>query len=134
MASVRACLSICASCEPHNRVFINSDNGKSVTLRGWPILSPDGISVVATSVDLVAGFSPNGLEVRTLKGNALVKELRQELSWGAKDPSWLQSDVIEATKVCVDPNYQLVARGMLRVMRRDGRWTLPAEGCPPARE
>jgi hypothetical protein len=121
-------------CESAEYLLISSDNGKGATLRGWPILSPDGKSVVATSVDLVAGFSPNGLEVWTLKGDALVKELRQELSWGAKDPRWLQSDVIEVTKVCVDPNYQLVERGMLRAVRRDGRWTLPAEDCPPARE
>jgi hypothetical protein len=68
-------------------------------LVGEPVVSPDRQRVVATSLDLVAGIRPNGLEIWRLEDRFVTLEFSSRSEeWGPSDAAWVDAATIVFTQ------------------------------------
>ncbi|HEY8366868.1 MAG TPA: hypothetical protein VIL57_06950 [Bacteroidia bacterium] len=72
--------------------LINRKNGKEKIIFGKPYLSLDKSKIVCINSDLVAGFTFNGIELYTIKGDSLQTEFVLETEWGPSDLKWLNEN------------------------------------------
>jgi hypothetical protein len=82
--------------------LLNSKTGLRTPANGVPVVSPKGDRMVATSVDLSAGFIPTRVEIWKIQGNNLVSEYAYEFTeedWGPGDPVWVGDDRIVLPKI-----------------------------------
>ena len=116
--------------EGERYALIHAERGDTLWLPGEPVTSPSGRWLASASIDLVAGYNPNALEIyRVLPtGFSLAQEFTPE-GWGPASPVWVSDDTLRITRTVVeftDSIDQYVGTPAF-VVRRDGRWTLAAE-------
>lgn len=97
---------------------------------GPPVVAPDRGRFVTASVDLVAGYDPNGIQVWSLArgGPRLEWGLDGGDAWGASDPVWIDARTVEFTRHVADtgdPDRAREVRTRL-VLREDGIVLRPA--------
>lgn len=110
-------------------VLVDERSGNQTHVMAPPLLSPDGRRFAAASLDLEAGYGPNGLQVWSVTGLGprLEWEITGGESWGASDPAWLGPDVVEFTRHTVVPRRPEPVRARMRlVLSPDGLHLSPA--------
>ncbi len=69
--------------------LINAETEKSYSISGFPVLSPDQERIAAMSLDLEAGYLPNGIQIWQVKKKTLEMEYSiNPTEWGPSDPAW----------------------------------------------
>ncbi len=84
--------------EGHALYIINEKTGEKTTVWGVPVFSPDLKKFVCVSMDMEAGYSPNGIQIWEKRGNSFVKKYEKSLEWGPADPEWKNNKNIKLIK------------------------------------
>jgi hypothetical protein len=86
--------------EEYNYLLIDAETGDITHLWGMPVVSPDGKFFIAGNCDLVATFTPNGLQLfKSTHKPGLVGE-KELVDWGPEELKWLDDKTL-LTKVKV---------------------------------
>lgn len=76
-------------------MLLSQQDGTETYVWGDPAFSPDGRYFICGSVDLEAGYSPNGFQIWANNEGTLVKQWEQELNdWGAERLVWTRDNKI----------------------------------------
>lgn len=76
-------------------LLINQHTGRRTRLWGRPVLAPDGTHLVTSNSDMEARYSPNGLQVWSLKsGIPLLRWNRVVNTWGPEEVRWLNDKTL----------------------------------------
>ena len=113
-----------------NGYMIISPIGTQRQIIGPPVLSPDQRRLLATSIDLHAGYNPNGLEIFNVeRGYSIVELSLRTDQWGPTDAAWIDADTIEFTQVFTDDQgLKEFQREGARLVRTLSGWSFePAE-------
>lgn len=107
-------------------LLIDSRNGEQLAIYGDPILSPDGSRLVASNIDMVAMFDPNGLQVIRLTEKGPVEEFALNPEpWGPVDPQWADDRRITFTKrIVTGDNFAHEDQPGALVLTEDETWQL----------
>jgi len=78
--------------------LVNEKTSKKITIWGTPVFSPDKKRFICVSLDMEAGYNPNGIQVWEKKGDSFIKKYQKELEWGPANPKWVDSNTIKMTR------------------------------------
>lgn len=111
-------------------LLVNAATTDQTHVVGPPVASPDRSRFVATSVDLGAGYDPNGIQVWSLAGGFPRLEWGVDggSGWGASDAVWIDAQTVEFTRhvnTTGDPERTRRIRTRLR-LEEDGITLRPA--------
>jgi hypothetical protein len=81
-------------------VLLHEQTGATTTVHGFPAVAPGGRRIATASVDLIAGYDPNRIQVWRVTDTHLEVEWSLEggPKWGASDPVWHGPDVVTFTR------------------------------------
>jgi hypothetical protein len=84
---------------------IHGTTGQQSKMRGYPAISPDKKHFATMSVDMIAGFNPNEVEIWQVNGGEIKKlaSIKGE-KWGPDGIRWVKPDRLEVKKVCNSPD------------------------------
>jgi hypothetical protein len=86
-------------------ILLDGVSGDRTLSHGIPVLSPDTTHFVAASQDLVAGYSPTGIQIWRIAGRRIELEFsslsdhRRLPSWGPAKPFWLDTSRIRFDRI-----------------------------------
>lgn len=112
-------------------LMVSDRTGSRTYLPEAPLFSPDGTRFASFSMDLVAFYNANKLQV--WKVSPEKPELEWELDvdrelgpnpWGPSDPRWIDGRTIEFVKNEPTDHPYVLRRSRMRLRLRDGRWAL----------
>ncbi|MDR0776094.1 MAG: hypothetical protein LBE81_05590 [Azonexus sp.] len=79
--------------------LLDGKNGKTTTVGGEALLSPDKARFVVANFDINAGWSPNILSVWRIEGEGLIREFSVEPDgWGATEMVWKNPSTVKFLK------------------------------------
>jgi hypothetical protein len=80
-------------------LLVDDGTGSVTRLPNWPIRAPDGDRFAVLSLDLVAGYGPNTLQVWTFDRGTPTREWETEPSqWGPREGHWASADTLRFTQ------------------------------------
>jgi len=84
--------------------LLDKDNGEKIHVWGVPVFSPDKSHFVTNSIDLVAGYQHNGMQLFEVKDSkvSLVWEFEISDEWGPEDIRWIDNETLAIQKSIVD--------------------------------
>lgn len=91
--------------EGSSYLLINEKTGEGIRLWGEPIFSPSGNKFITTSVDLEAGYNPNGFQVGQKRGDTYVLIHQRNVTSGMLDPVWVDENTFYFKRPAPPPNY-----------------------------
>lgn len=105
---------------------IHHETGRSADIIGYPVASPDRQRFAAVSMDLLAGFSPNGVELWRIEGGRLHREARFDTDWGPANAKWRSADSLVVDKFCENDEKPGTTKpcGSADLSRASGVWML----------
>lgn len=81
--------------ESFGYILINQTTGKEVYLWNKPVLSPDNKYLLIGSLDIEAGFIPNGFQLWSIENDSLKLQWEKEIeNWGAEKLIWTNDNHI----------------------------------------
>lgn len=79
----------CSLYESYNVWIINKQNADTLITINYPKVSPDKKKFICANLDLVAGFTTNGIELFKIENNKYILNGLRELSnWGPEEVMW----------------------------------------------
>jgi hypothetical protein len=100
--------------------LVDAASTDQTQLRGPPVVSPDGSRFATVSLDLEAGYDPNGVQVWrvTEYGPRFEWGIDGGDAWGASDPAWVAGDALEFTmsRPTAEPGRYQRTRMVLRIL------------------
>lgn len=108
---------------------IHGKSAQQSVLRGYPVLAPDQQHFATMSVDMLAGFNPNVVEIWQMNGGEFKKlaSIKGE-KWGPDGLRWINPKLLEVKKVCnnPDPEHQeiILQCGIVMVAPGKDGWAL----------
>lgn len=105
---------------------IHHESGRSADIIGYPVASPDQRRFAAVSMDLFAGFSPNGIELWRVEDGRLHREAHFDTDWGPTNEKWRSPEHLTVEKRCESDENPGTTRpcGSAELSRSGGVWTL----------
>lgn len=104
-------------------ILVNGASGARVDLWDEPHYSPDKRRFVSASEDLVARYSPNGIQVYSFDASSFTQESEMKLEWGPADPVWTDNNRVVLTRYdLVDPGDHLPFEAVLEF--KDNKWVV----------
>ena len=89
--------------ESYDYILVDQEDGTETRLWGYPILSPDKKNFLTSSVDLEAGFVPNGFQLWSVEEKKPVKVYEVNLAdWGFTNMIWTNDNHIIAEQTIRD--------------------------------
>ncbi len=84
--------------------LLNKDNGEKINVWGVPTFSPDKSHFVTNSIDVVAGYQPNGIQLFEVNAGKATLVWKFEVSeeWGPENVRWIDNETIAIQKSSVD--------------------------------
>ena len=102
--------------EGYQYLMINSKTGKETFICGPPAVSPNKKYLVASNLDLIAGFVYNGIEMYDIEADSLKLNWRRELTkWGANEIAWINDHTLIAKKQQQDSVTQKFLDAYIRI-------------------
>lgn len=111
--------------EGHKILFVNMQTGSITEFWRMPVPSPSGKKLCAASLDLVAGFDENGLQVYRVVKGSLAREFEMKLEgWGPSDARWTDEDSIEMIKntKLKECNPDCYKQSKIKLIFKGGNW------------
>jgi hypothetical protein len=112
-------------------LLVDAKTTNQTHLIGRPVLAPDGTRLAAASLDLVAGYNANGVQIWELleQGPVLAWEVSGGMSWGASELRWMDDSTLDFTMHRPSPSDPTVtSRAAMRVrILEDGLHLDPVE-------
>ncbi len=103
---------------------IHGKTGQQSKMVGYPVIAPDNLHFATMSVDMLAGFNPNAVEIWQVNGGDIKKlaTIKGE-KWGPDGIRWVKPDQLEVKKVCnnSDPQHQEIILQCGTVMIAPGK-------------
>jgi hypothetical protein len=103
-------------------LLINGDNCHKKLLWDEPVFSPDRKHFICSSVDMEAGYNPNGIQLWSKEGNRYVKIFEDQLTWAAANPRWINNTTIEFTRYDGYPGHYMEFEAELKY--NGNKWVL----------
>ncbi|MBN2402484.1 MAG: SH3 domain-containing protein [Spirochaetes bacterium] len=102
--------------------LINEYNCEQIEVWEAPVFSPDKKWFICSSVDMISGYMPNGIEIWEKAGKNYKKNFERKLRWGAVNPIWKGNNKIEMTRYDGSPGeyYTFTAE----LFYTHGKWML----------
>jgi hypothetical protein len=84
--------------------LLDKDNGEKINLWGMPVFSPDKSHFVTNSIDIVAGYQPNGMQLFEIQDGKVSLVWKFEISdeWGPEKVRWIDNETIAIQKSSMD--------------------------------
>lgn len=84
--------------------LLDKDNGEKINVWGVPTFSPDKSHFVTYSMDVVAGYQPNGIQLFEVNDGKATLVWKFEVSeeWGPENVRWIDNETIAIQKSSVD--------------------------------
>lgn len=103
---------------------IHLTNGKMMEIKGYPNLSPNRKQFVTATIDLMAGYTSNTINIYQIskQGYRLVWSIEPE-GWGAKNLKWENDNVIGFNKTTLNSSYKY-KKVPAMITRVKGKWQL----------
>ncbi|HEV2150444.1 MAG TPA: hypothetical protein VGR37_23795 [Longimicrobiaceae bacterium] len=81
-------------------LLVDGETTNQVQVLGPPVVAPDRSRFAATSVDLEAGYDPNGIQVWSMAQGFPRLEWGVDggSTWGASDAAWIDANTVEFTR------------------------------------
>jgi hypothetical protein len=81
-------------------ILLHEQTGAKTDVHGFPAVAPGGRRIATASVDLIAGYAPNRIQVWRVTETHLEVEwsLDGGTKWGASDPVWRGPHVVTFTR------------------------------------
>lgn len=103
--------------------------GAPSKMAGYPLLAPDNLHFATMSVDMIAGFNPNLVEIWRVDGGNLNKVASfKGDKWGPDGLEWQDAATLVVKKVCnnPDPEHQeiILKCGTVKVNNGKAGWVL----------
>lgn len=122
--------------EGSDYLLVDASTGSRTSLPHWPLRSPDGHRFAVLSMDLVAGYGPNTLQIWVFddgsEGEPVLEWETEPSDWGPAEGSWVDGRTLRFTQRGFCDRLGLAGQGMCdrpaRVMRNGGSWTVTIEG------
>jgi hypothetical protein len=110
-------------------LIVDDSTGDSTIVFGKPIASPDGKRFALTSLDLIAGYNANMIEVWRMVGRKPEKEFSYDTDdsgepWGPSDAVWRDSATIDFIKNSMTDPSEPYVKTPGRLIRIGTTWTL----------
>ena len=110
-------------------LLVQDSTGAVTRLPSWPLLAPDGARFAVLSLDLVAGYGPNTLQIWSFDGGSPAREWETEPSqWGPREGRWTSPDTLRFTQYGYCDQLGGEGRGMCgrpaALHREGGSWHL----------
>lgn len=107
-------------------LWIDDSTGVEESLASAPHFAPDSAHFAVANVDLHGSYTPNVFEVWEVRGSRIVRVVDVALGEqsGARDPVWISSREVRASRVELDSNSDEAVRGTLRASHTRGRWVV----------
>ena len=106
-------------------LMVNHQTGERFTLHDLFLLSPDRKRLATLSLDLEAGYNPNGVQIWGITPEKMTLEWNYESKeWGPSHGAWKDNDTLIFSKTALDKQYNLVRRGALMVRKDPTGWRL----------
>jgi hypothetical protein len=108
-------------------LLVDERTGATHAVDSMPVVSPDGLRFVTTSLDLVAGHQPNRIAIYRFTADGVVEEWSElPRGWGPSQPEWLDDRTVRfmANVVDLDVQPHALTQSVARVGRAGARWTL----------
>lgn len=109
--------------EGHAVVAVDARTGSQTDLLDLPAVSPDSARLAAANVDLVAAYTPSGLQVWRVTPTGLEVEWALDGGgrWGASAPKWISADRLAFVFHTLDEaTMELRNQPAVLELRRDG--------------
>lgn len=89
--------------ESGNYLLVNPANGDTLHTWGAPVVSPDKKYLLCTSMDLAAGFVPNGFQLFSYENDQVKMIGEIEINnWGPGEVKWMDRNTLLATYIFLD--------------------------------
>lgn len=97
-------------------LLINKKNGNQVSVVSKKIIiSPDKQKIVSYNSDLVSGFTVNGFDILSRKGDNFRKEYQLEpKDWGPSNAKWINDLEVEFEKTILKGDYDEEIAGVVK--------------------
>jgi len=109
--------------ESYGLFLVNEKTAKKMSVWGSPVFSPDKSKFICTSVDMEAGYVPNGIQIWEKRGNNYIKKYEKNIEWGAMDPKWTGNNTLQLTRYDRAKDYKLM-KFKAELKRKGKRWVL----------
>lgn len=84
-------------------ILLDQDNGEQINVWSRPVFSPDETHFVTNSMDLEAGYMPNGMQLFEVKDGKASLVWKFEVSdWGPETVNWIDNETIAIQKSGID--------------------------------
>jgi len=90
--------------EGNSYLLVNARNGKKAELIGLPYVSPSKKYIIAINQDLIAGHSPNAIQLLKIENDSLAHQFTLDVKgWGPEKIKWLSdSSFIVQKKTAIE--------------------------------
>ncbi|HOU84570.1 MAG TPA: SH3 domain-containing protein [Spirochaetota bacterium] len=102
--------------------LVDEKTGSKYVLWNEPIFSPDVKSFFCSSVDLVAQYTKNGIQVWTRGETGFDKVFEQELKWGAVSLAWKNDNEISMQRLDLNGSDYYIFN--VEMILKDGKWSI----------
>lgn len=102
--------------------LVDEITGSKYSLWEEPIFSPDGKSFFCSSVDLIAQYSMNGIQVWARNETGFNKVYERELKWGAVSLAWKNDNEISIQRLDLNGNDYCIFNA--EMVLKDGKWII----------
>jgi hypothetical protein len=107
-------------------VLVSNETGVTQAVWAIPRISPEKNRLAVANKDLLAGYTPNGLQVFELVSGNYIKQFERQLDWGADNPRWLDNAAFSVDKYIFNiKDFSLEKQaGQVVVKRAVDKWVI----------
>jgi len=96
--------------EAYDYLLIDRQTGDITHLWGLPVVSPNGKHIIAGNTDLVAAFTPNGIQLFENAPKPKLIAERELQTWGPEEIKWMDNKTLLVKASVSDPNSENLER------------------------
>ena len=111
--------------EGGDHILVSNKTGAIESIwNGIPGISPEKNRFAIASKDLIAQYSPNGIQIFEIVSGNYIKQFQQEFDWGPDNIRWLSNDTFIVDKYILDADGMEKLAGQVTVKLVAGKWIL----------
>jgi len=113
-------------------LLIDTQSGAQHWLDAPPLLSPNGQRFLTASMDVMAGYNPNRVQIyRVVTGSIELEWSLEPGDWGPAEAAWLDNQTIRVVRSKLAPSFTLYEAGTILLKYAEGMWSVASEPYTP---